>query len=166
MKPSFLIVLILLALNACHRDAPSLPLFELLPPTQTALDSNNLIVENDTFNILDFDYIYNGSGLAAGDFNNDGLTDLFFGGNNVSSRLYLNLGGMKFKDITEEAGLTTSQWIEGVTLVDLNHDGLLDIYLSVSSRDKEVPDANLLFINQGMKNGEVPFFEEKAADYG
>src|SRR5690554_4397365 len=166
MKPLLFTLLCLFFLNACQRDISPPPLFELLPPIQTGIDFNNLIEENDTFNILDFDYIYNGSGLAAGDFNNDGLTDLFFGGNNVSSRLYLNLGGMKFKDITEEAGLTTNQWIEGVTLVDLNHDGLLDIYLSVSSRDKEVPDANLLFINQGMKNGEVPFFEEKAADYG
>ena len=108
-------------------------------------------------------YVYNGAGVAVGDIDNDGLPDIFFAGNMVSSRLYLNKGGMRFDDITEQAGVTTKRWATGVTMVDINNDGYLDIYVSVSGPEwsKGAERANLLFVNN--KNHT---FTEAAAQYG
>lgn len=142
------------------------PLFELLSPANTGVDFNNRLIEDDSLNILTFDYMYNGGGVAVGDFNKDGLPDLFFTGNKVSCRLYLNRGGMQFEDVTAAAGLTTSQWAEGVSLADINNDGYLDIYISTSSGYKEQANANLLFINNGLSRDSIPVFVEQAAAYG
>src|SRR5690606_30166352 len=142
-------VAVLLLLNSCQQKNNTSPLFELLPSESTGIDFENKLIENDTFNVLEFDYLYNGGGVAIGDFNNDGLPDVFFTGNQVSCGLYLNQGNMEFREVTEGAGLLTHQWTEGVTLVDLNNDGNLDIYLSVSNREKEGSDANMLFMNEG-----------------
>lgn len=142
------------------------PMFKLLKSSETGVDFNNIIDINDDFNILDFDYIYNGGGVAVGDFNNDGLPDLFFAGNQVSSKLYLNQGNFQFKDISEIANISTSTWAEGVTIVDINNDGLLDIYLSISNRDESNPNPNLLFVNQGTDDDGIPIFKESAAEYG
>jgi hypothetical protein len=108
-------------------------------------------------------YVYNGAGVAVGDIDNDGRLDLFFTGNMVSSRLYLNKGSMRFQDITESAGVTTSTWATGPTMVDINDDGLLDIYVCVSGLgDSKGHDrANLLFLNNGNRT-----FTEAAARYG
>ncbi|HEX4682941.1 MAG TPA: VCBS repeat-containing protein [Gemmatimonadaceae bacterium] len=108
-------------------------------------------------------YIYNGGGVAVGDVDNDGLPDLFFTGNMVSSRLYLNKGHMRFEDITESAGVGTHQWATGAAMVDINGDGLLDIYVSVSGPEWSTgaQRANLLFVNQGHHR-----FVEQAAQYG
>ncbi|MCH7414115.1 VCBS repeat-containing protein [Belliella sp. R4-6] len=141
-------------------------MFKLLPSSKTGVDFNNFIEINDEFNILDFDYIYNGGGIAVGDFNNDGLPDLFFTGNKTSSRLYINQGNLKFKDVSEASNTITNFWAEGVTLVDINHDGLLDIYICVSNRDESNPNPNLLFVNQGINEEGVPVFKEMASDYG
>ena len=108
-------------------------------------------------------YVYNGAGVAVGDIDNDGLPDIFFSGNMVSSRLYLNKGGMRFDDITEKAGVTTKRWATGVTMVDINNDGYLDIYVSVSGPEwsKGGERANLLFVNNRNRT-----FTEAAAQYG
>ncbi|WP_338222935.1 VCBS repeat-containing protein [Algoriphagus confluentis] len=137
-----------------------------MPAAQTGVTFSNEISITEEFNVLDFDYIYNGGGVAAGDFNGDGLTDIFFTGNQVSSRLYLNQGNFTFLDVTDQARVSTSSWIEGATLVDINNDGLLDIYLSVSNRDQTFPDPNLLFINQGNNEEGVPRFKEMAEVFG
>src|SRR5213594_1034445 len=140
------------------------PLFTLLSPRQTRITFENTITTNDSFNVQNDVYIYNGAGVAVGDINNDGLPDLFFSGNMVSSRLYLNKGNMQFEDITERAGVKTNRWCTGATMVDINNDGFLDIYVSVSGAgagSKGVDRANLLFINNG--NGT---FTEAAAKYG
>ena len=142
------------------------PLFELLSPQQTGVDFVNTVIENDSLNVLEFEYMYNGGGVAVGDFNHDNLPDLFFTGNNVSSRLYLNKGNMKFEDVTSAAGLTTTQWAEGVTLVDINNDGLLDIYVSTSSAYRNQQNANLLFVNNGVSANGIPTFTERATEYG
>lgn len=161
----FLPFFFLIMLFACEpKNAHTL--FELLPARDTGIDFNNQLTENDSLNVLDFDYLYNGGGVAIGDFNNDGLPDIFFVGNNVSCRLYLNQGSMKFRDVTEQAGLLTHQWAEGVTLVDLDNDGYLDIYVSVSSRESDHPAANLLFMHQGLDEEGIPVFTEKASDVG
>nr|WP_255742362.1 VCBS repeat-containing protein [Belliella calami] len=151
---------------ACNTKQPKDTLFQLLPSARTGVDFNNFIEINEEFNILDFDYIYNGGGIAVGDFNNDGLPDLFFTGNKTSSRLYINQGNLNFKDVSEASNVTTSHWAEGVTLVDINHDGLLDIYICISNRDENNPNPNLLFVNQGINDDGIPVFKEMAAEYG
>src|SRR6266550_3140641 len=127
-------------------------LFTLRSPRETGVNFSNPITTSDSFNIQTSVYIYNGAGVAAGDIDNDGLPDLFFSGNMVSSRLYRNKGDMQFEDITERAGVHTNRWCTGATMVDINNDGYLDIYVSVSAPGgggKGADRANLLFINNG-----------------
>ena len=137
--------------------------FKHLTPSHTGVTFANTITTNDSLNVQNDVYIYNGAGVAVGDIDNDGLPDLFFTGNMVSSRLYLNKGGMRFEDITASAGVTTNTWATGAALVDINDDGYLDIYVSVagSERSKGKDRANLLFINNGNRT-----FTEAAARYG
>lgn len=127
---------------------------------------SNTIVENHTTNIINFQYCYNGGGVGVGDFNNDGLPDLFFTGNQVSSRLYLNKGNLVFEDITEKANVKTNDWITGVSIVDINADGHDDIYLNVGGVDCKNDCENILFVNIGLEENEIPKFEEKASEYG
>ncbi len=135
--------------------------FQLLSAEHTGIDFINTIEETDSFNMLTFMNIYTGGGVAVGDINNDGLEDLFFSGNRVPSKLYLNKGDLKFEDITQQAGIKTNRWCAGASMVDINNDGLLDIYISVSGSGNEAARANLLFENQGAGK-----FVEKAATYG
>ena len=142
------------------------PLFELLPSSGTGLNFKNDIIENDSFNVLSFGYIYNGAGVGVGDFNNDGLTDIFFAGNQLSSRLYLNKGNFNFKDITTESNTGTKVWCTGVSVVDINQDGLQDIYVSTIDPDKNKHSQNLLFLNKGNNKSGVPQFTEVASKIG
>src|SRR5207249_11351924 len=105
----------------------------------------------------------NGAGVAIGDIDNDGLPDIFFSGNMVSSRLYLNKGNMRFDDVTQAAGVGTKRWATDATMVDINNDGDLDIYVSVSGPEWSTGKqrANLLFLNNGNRT-----FTEAAAKYG
>jgi hypothetical protein len=165
MNIRFILPFFLLNLLGCgQKNADTL--FVLLAPEDTGIDFNNKLIESDSLNVLDFDYLYNGAGVAIGDFNRDGLPDIFFSGNQVSCRLYLNEGNMEFRDVTKQAGLETHQWAEGVTLVDLNNDGYLDIYISVSSRERNPTDPNLLYMNKGLDGEGIPVFGEEAAAYG
>ena len=153
----------LLSLAGCGHEEKRPPLFTLLPPGRTGVTFANTITTNDSVNVQSDPYVYNGAGVAVGDIDNDGLPDLFFTGNMVSSRLYLNKGNMRFEDITERAGVKTNRWATGATMVDINNDGYLDIYVSVSGseRSKGADRANLLFINNGDHT-----FTEAAAQYG
>ena len=141
------------------------PLFVQLSENQSGVHFKNGISESDTNNILTYLYYYNGGGVAIADFNMDGLPDVFFTGNETTSALYLNKGGLKFKDVTLLAGVSTNQWITGATVVDINGDQMPDVYLSVSGNQKAENRKNLLFVHQGLENG-VPSFIEKAAEYG
>jgi len=138
-------------------------LFELLSPSSTGVHFQNTVVTTDSLNFQTDAYVYNGAGVAVGDIDNDGLQDIFFAGNQVSSRLYVNKGDFHFDDITTTAGVTTARWATGVTMVDINNDGYLDIYVSVSGPQWTKPEnrANLLFINNGNHT-----FTESAAKYG
>lgn len=141
-------------------------LFKLLAGNQTGITFTNTLTENDTLNILNQANIYNGGGVGIGDFNNDGLMDVYLAGNMVSNKLYINKGGMKFDDITAAAGVEgKGRWCTGVSVIDINNDGLTDIYISASFRKDPLLRTNLLYINQGVQNG-VPVFKEVAAEYG
>jgi hypothetical protein len=139
------------------------PVFALLTPSETGVTFANTITAHDSLNIQRDVYLYNGAGVAVGDVDGDGKADLFFAGNMVSSRLYRNKGGMEFEDVTERAGVTTTRWATGATMLDIDDDGDLDIYVSVSGPDWSTPPdrANLLFINDGKGH-----FTEAAARFG
>jgi len=158
---------LLAGLLGCRNEGhQSETLFERVPADYSGVRFENRITESDSFSVLTFDYIYNGGGVAIGDLNNDSLPDLFFTGNQVSCRLYLNKGNFRFEDITQAAGLETQVWCEGVTMADVNNDGRLDIYVSTSSRNLQKPAGNLLFINQGNGPDGRPTFTEQAEAYG
>lgn len=126
----------------------------------TGVTFKNQLLENDTLNYFTYPYIYMGGGVSAGDINNDGLTDLFFTGNMVSNKLYLNKGDLTFKDITLESGIGGDErWYTGTTMADVNADGLLDIYCLVAGQSGN--KQNQLFINKGDGT-----FKEMAADFG
>ncbi len=144
-------------------------LFELLEPGRTGVDFVNAIVQDDSLmNPLDYFYVYNGGGVGAGDFNGDGRPDLYFAGNVVANRLYLNRGDFRFEDATNAAGVAAEErWSTGVSLVDVNQDGLLDIYVCVGGPSENAAKrANLLFVNQGIDSEGIPRFEEQAEHYG
>ncbi|MEW4923214.1 VCBS repeat-containing protein [Algibacter sp. 2305UL17-15] len=139
--------------------------FNLLSKEQSGIDFKNTIVEEtQDMNCFNFFNIYNGGGVAIGDINNDGLSDIFFTGNQVDNALYLNEGDLKFKDITKKAKVSGAKsWTTGVTMVDINADGWLDIYVSMSGSEKSSPSErkNLLYIN----NKDLTF-TESAKTYG
>ena len=142
-------------------------LFQLLPPTRTGIKFTNHIFESDSLNILNQANIYNGGGVGIGDFNHDGLQDVFLSGNMVSSKLYLNKGGLKFDDVTEKAGVTgEGRWCTGVSVIDINGDGWQDIYVSASFRKDTRLRTNLLYVNQGVGKDGIPTFKESAVAYG
>ena len=154
----WLFLLPVLALS-CNR--PQTTLFTKLDPAVSGVHFNNAITESDSVNLVADEYAYMGSGVGVGDFNNDGLPDLFFGGSQVSSRLYLNLGNHHFRDVTKTAGLETTGWCTGISIVDINNDGYPDIYVCVSGNVPGDKRKNLLFIN----NHDLTF-KECAAEYG
>jgi len=149
----------------CSSDSSTL--FELLPPESSGVHFANRIAENDTFNILSEEYIYNGGGVGIGDFNNDGLSDIYFTGNSVSNALYLNRSDMQFEDVTQIANVGGEErWCSGVALVDINQDGKLDIYASATLIKDSTQRKNMLFVNQGTNGQGVPTFTEEAEAYG
>lgn len=154
-----------IVMSTCKPIPPKL--FEVIPPDQSGISFNNLIVETDSSNILNDEYIFNGGGVAVGDFNNDSLPDLFFSGNQVDNKLYLNTGGLKFQDVSSSTGLgARGRWSTSASIVDINSDGWLDIYVCAAMHKTEKKRANMLFVNQGLDKNGVPLFKEMAEDYG
>jgi hypothetical protein len=125
-------------------------IFESISADESGVKFINIVPENDSLNQFTYHYLFNGAGVGMGDINNDGLNDLYFASNAGSSALYLNKGDFKFEDITQSAGVSTNQWMTGVYMVDINNDGLLDIYVC-SSGPSTSPEKkkNKLFINKG-----------------
>ncbi|TSD67062.1 RNA-binding protein [Inquilinus sp. KBS0705] len=155
-------LLCLMCLFACKQKTT----FQKISSFHSGIDFENTITENDSINPLDVVNIYNGGGVGVGDFNNDGLPDLYFSGNMVSNKLYLNKGDFKFKDITEEAGVTgMGRWGRGVSVVDINNDGLMDIYVCNTIYPDSARRRNLLYINQGLDKDGIPHFKNMANDY-
>ncbi|MEB8347188.1 VCBS repeat-containing protein [Flavobacteriaceae bacterium KMM 6898] len=164
MKPRHLsLLLLILAIASCTKKTEDLSekkIFHQKDAEDTGITFNNILTENDSLNYFTYAYLYMGGGVSAGDINNDGLIDLFFTGNMVPNKLYLNKGNLKFEDISEKAGVSgDARWYTGVTMTDINNDGFLDLYCSVGGKfgTKE----NQLFINNGDNT-----FSEKAEAYG
>ena len=164
MKSTFLsrkiLFLLSIVLFSCTPSADKM--FTLMPSSVTGINFKNPLKETDQFNVLNYGYLYNGGGVAIGDINNDGLSDIYFTGNMVGSRLYLNQGDFKFKEIAERAGVfAEGLWNTGTTMADVNGDGLVDIYVCRSAAKKTESRKNLLFIN----NGDLTF-TEKGKEFG
>lgn len=155
---------------SCSKQNDSL--FTALSAEDTGIQFSNRITENDTMNIVSFEYIYNGGGVAMGDFNNDNKTDIYFTGNQVSNKLYLNKtadssSALKFVDVTDKAKVSgEGKWCSGVSLIDINNDNLLDIYVAATVKKSASQRANLLYVNQGIDKEGVPTFKEMAQEYG
>ncbi len=160
--PLFLVLIIHLV--SCRKSDT---LFQLVSSDHSGIHFNNVIIENDSVNQLDNENVYNGAGVGIGDFDNDGLQDVFFSGNLVGCRLYLNKGNLRFSDITNDAGVTgNGKWCRGVAIIDINNDGWLDIYVAATQKRNPEERRNLLYINQGLNDKKVPVFYEKASEYG
>ena len=155
-----LIYFIFLALLVLACEPKSTQLFSKLDAAKTGVDFKNKLTETHKYNYFTYPYMYLGGGVSVGDVNNDGLEDIFFTGNMVANRLYLNKGDLQFEDISESAGIMGDErWYSGTTFVDINQDGYLDIYCSVGG--KNGPNNNVLYINNKDNT-----FTEKAAEYG
>ncbi len=142
------------------------PILTLLTSSRTGVDFKNELLEDFNRNNLVHEYYFNGGGVSIGDVNNDGLVDLFFTANQNENRLYLNQGDLLFKDVTEEAGVAgkTGGWATGSTMVDINNDGFLDIYVCYAGRlKKDSLRRNELYINLGADDNRIPSFSEQAA---
>ncbi|MFC4094887.1 VCBS repeat-containing protein [Euzebyella saccharophila] len=144
------------------------PLFTVLSMEETGLNFNNKLEESTTMNGFYYEYFYNGGGVAVADFNNDGLQDIYFVSNLRTNKLYLNKGGLKFKNVSVKANAQGSGGFPtGVTVVDINNDGLKDIYILKSGRfETDEPLRNELLINKGPDENNIPIFEESAQDFG
>lgn len=142
------------------------PLFTLLNPQATNLKFTNTIRENDSLHVLRYEYLYNGHGIGIADFNLDGLQDVFISGNNIDHKLFLNKGSFEFEDVTRQADVKgNGTWGTGVSIADVNGDGLPDIYVCHSGKFSDDKLANELFINHGLVKG-VPQFREESKAYG
>ena len=160
IKKLSILVSIIWLIQSCKQEGGSL--FKNPDPKETGIDFVNRIDESDELNILDYLYFYNGGGVAIGDLNNDGLPEIFFSGNQVKNKLYLNQGDLKFEDVSESAGiLGNSSWNSGAVMGDVNGDGLLDIYVCSVVGLNGFNGFNELYIN----NGDLTF-TESAAKYG
>lgn len=160
MKLPVSFILLLVILLSCGRK-PTEKMFRQLSVKESGIDFRNEIHDSDSTYSFINEFGYMGGGVGIGDFNNDGLKDIFFSGNQVSSRLYINKGNNRFEDITERAGVKTNVWATGVSIVDINSDGFDDIYVCVIGKDLSHRAGNLLFINQHNLS-----FKEQAGEYG
>lgn len=142
-------------------------MFTLLPSDYTRLEFENNLIDETKFNVFKYRNYYNGGGVAIGDVNNDGLPDVYLTSNQQSNKLFINEGNFQFKNITKQAKVGgTHKWSTGVSMVDINGDRLLDIYVCNSGNIKGDDRANELFINQGIGEDGIPTFKEAASDYG
>src|SRR5450432_2342963 len=170
MQRIFSMVIYMVAVIAagCKDKAKSIPpLFEVLENTKTGLNFRNTLKPTQDFNVFKYMYYYNGGGVGAGDFNNDGKIDLFFASNQGGNKIFLNTGNLQFTDVTEEAQIPNDGgWSTGVSVVDINNDGLLDIYICRVGNHETLHSQNQLLICQGLDKNGVPTYKDEAEKYG
>jgi len=153
-------------LFACYQPTKETPLFEALTAEQTGIQFENKLLPNEQFNMFHYMYYYNGAGVGTGDFNNDGQADIFFASNEGDNQLYLNKGKLQFTEVSKEAQIPQdSAWNTGVSVVDINNDGLLDIYICRLGNFEKFVSKNQLLICVAIENG-IPKYKEAAAEYG
>lgn len=151
--------------NSKKKDSPVL--FETLDNEKTGLDFSNRLTASPDFNMLKYMYFYNGAGVGAGDFNNDGKIDLFFAANQSQNKIYLNNGNLQFTDITAAAKIPDDGgWSTGVSVADVNDDGLLDIYVCRVGHFESLQSKNQLLICKGISEVGIPYYTDEAQKYG
>jgi len=160
-----IVVLFVIFLISCSNNST---LFKRIDGSASGITFSNTITENDSINPIDLEFLYNGGGVAVGDFNRDGLPDLYFTASTSSNKLYLNEGNLKFKDVTEACHVTgEGRWSSSAAIVDINNDGWDDIYVCNSIKSNPAQRKNVLYINQGIPEGkDYPVFKESAEEYG
>jgi len=163
----FFFIIISIFIFSCKEKT----LFTEIDAEDSGITFANRIDENDTLNILTFEYVYNGGGVAMGDFNNDSLVDIYFTANTRPNKLYLNRTQkgekLHFEDVTEKANVDgNGRWSSGIALVDINNDNLLDIYVCATARKTVRQRTNILYVNQGVGKDGVPIFKDMAQEYG
>lgn len=164
--PGLLVIVLLLLLASCSTKKPADVLFQVRGAGATGLNFTNKLIPTENFNMFNYMYFYNGAGVGAGDFNNDGKIDLFFASNQGDNKLFLNEGKLKFNDITEQAQVPQDHgWSTGVSVVDINNDGLLDIYICKVGSYGTAKSKNQLLVCQGIRNG-IPYYKDEAHAYG
>ena len=158
----FLLIVVLIGCNTNEERK-----FRMVPSSESGVTFRNTLKESVEFNIFNYMYFYNGGGVAVGDLNGDNLPDIYFTSNQEDNKLYLNLGNLKFKDITEGAGVKGfNGWATGVCMADVNADGLLDIYVGYIGDYLIYKGRNQLFINEGNDANGAPKFTDRAMEYG
>lgn len=163
-KAKYIFTLSLPFLVACDNESP---VFKEVDPAVSNIHFINQLKESTDLNILNYLYYYNGAGVAAADYNNDGLIDLYLVSNQGEDKLYLNRGNLEFEDVSLNARIFNNNgWTTGISNIDINNDGLMDIYISKVSGYQGLSGNNLLYINQGNTNDGIPVFKEEAANYG
>ena len=163
----FIFIISLFITSCSEKSKPQPGLFKTLGSEYTGLNFNNKLTPTAQFNLFTYMYYYNGAGIGAGDFNNDGLIDLFFSANQGDNKLYLNKGKLQFTDATAAAHiLQDGGWSTGVSVVDINNDGLLDIYVCKVGHYKTLKSKNQLLVCQGIDKHGIPFYKDEAHEYG
>lgn len=159
----FIFFSVMLFFVSCGSDT----LFIKIDSGHSGIHFNNEIIETDSVNIMDFANVYNGGGVGVADVNNDGLQDLYFTGNMVPNKLYLNKGDLTFEDITDASNTAgEGKWCRGVSMIDINNDGLMDMYVSASINSNAKLRENILYINKGADKNGIPHFDNQATAYG
>lgn len=153
----------LIGIYSCNKPAVSEhPIFEILDSSKTGLQFANRLTPTASLNMFKYMYFYNGGGVGAGDFNNDGLTDVFFSSNQGANTLYLNKGNLQFEDITTKAAIPNDGgWSTGVSVVDINHDGWLDIYVCRVGEFETLHTGNILLVCKGVNKDGIPQYEDQ-----
>ncbi len=166
MKYSLPVFIIMAFLFSCKKKTNTL--FTEVKSSHSNIYFSNDIKEDSIYNVINYEYLYNGGGVAIGDFNNDSLPDIYFTGNRVSNKMYINRGNLQFEDVTAIAGVAAeNKWSRGVSVVDINNDGMQDIYISVALKKAGKVKANLLYVCQRIDPVlKIPVYREMAAAYG
>ena len=160
-------LLMLTAASACKHKTEVTPLFQVLDSKTTGISFTNKLTPTETFNVFHYMYFYNGAGIGAGDFNNDGKTDLFFASNQGQNKLFLNKGNMHFTDVTAQANIPNDGgWSTGVSVIDINNDGLLDLYICRVGKYEILNSHNQFLICTGIDANGIPHYQDKAKEMG